>query len=200
MIEVSPQPETVRLNSALSHLNGSDGRAAAALLEPLVERSPWVAVAALSERPFVSGEAVAEALIEVILSADLATRRAVFRAHPELAGEEAAAGRMTEASTDEQSRLGLTSLAAGEADRLANLNASYRSRFGYPYIVALHRVPDLRALFADFERRLKANPVEEHVTALAEIASVIRRRATGAFGGRDGKLQALETETKESIR
>ena len=188
------------MNSALSHLNGADPREAAGLLEPLVERSPWVAVAAVSERPFVSDEAVAEALVEVILSADLATRRAVFRAHPELAGEEATAGRMTEASTDEQSRLGLLSLSAGDAGRLANLNAAYRGRFGYPFIVALHRVPDLHALFAGFERRLDANPVEEHITALAEIASVIRRRASLAFGGPDGTRHSPETETKESIR
>lgn len=188
------------MNPALSHLNGSAAHDAAALLGPLVERSPWVGMAAVSERPFDSGEAVAEALIETILSAGPADRLALFRAHPELAGEEAVSGRMTEASTDEQSRLGLTSLAPDEARRLEALNAAYRARFGYPFIVALHRVPDLGALFESFERRLGANPVEEHVTALAEIASVIRRRATKAFGGRNGTSHAPETETKESIR
>lgn len=188
------------MNPALSHLNGSDARDAAALLGPLVERSPWVGMAAVCERPFDSGEAVAEALIEAILSAGPADRIALFRAHPELAGEDAIAGRMTEASTNEQTRLGLTSLAPDESRRLAALNAAYRARFGYPFIVALHRVPDLHALFESFERRLEANPVEEHVTALAEIASVIRRRATKAFGGRDGTCKAHETETKESIR
>lgn len=188
------------MKTSLSHLNATDTRDAAALLGPLVERSPWVAVAAVSERPFVSDEAVAEALIEAILSADAATRLAVFMAHPELAGEEAVAGRMTEASTAEQSRLGLTSLAAGEAMRLDAHNAAYRARFGYPFIVALHRVPDLLALFACFERRLEANPVEEHVTTLAEIASVVSRRATEAFGGPDAIPETAVNQTKESIR
>ncbi len=167
---------------ALDHLNTAPAEAALELLSPLVERSPWVAQETLSARPFASDEVVAAALVETILMAGTARRLAMFRVHPELAGREAMAGDMTPASTGEQGRLGLMSLGAKDAARLTRLNAAYRARFGHPFIIALHRVPDLAALFDIFERRTTATPLEEHVSTLAEIASVIRARAAHAFG------------------
>jgi len=62
------------------------------------------------------------------------------------------------------------------------MNSAYAAQFGHPFILALHRVPDLKAVFDIFERRLAASPVEEHVSTLAEIASVIGSRAARAFG------------------
>ncbi|BCH21028.1 uricase [Mesorhizobium sp. L-8-3] len=170
------------MTSTLDILNTAPRTAALAMIEPLVECSPWVAAATVDQRPFACDEALARALVETILRAEPGQRVALFNAHPELAGKEAAEGRMTEASTGEQGRLGLLALSAAEASRLTRLNATYRARFSHPFIIALHRVENLRSLFATFERRLAATPLEEHITTLAEIASVIRSRAARAFG------------------
>lgn len=166
----------------LLELNTAPRDAALNLLEPIVERSAWVAEQVVDARPFTSDQDVAQKLVDTILEAGFLQRVALFRAHPELAGREAVAGTMTEASTGEQGRLGLTSLGAEAAARLAGMNATYADRFGHPFILALHRVPDLEAVFNIFERRLAASPVEEHVSTLAEIASVISARAACAFG------------------
>lgn len=171
----TPSPELIRLNAAPRD-------AALALMEPMAERSAWVAEAAVDARPFASDADVAEALIEAILAVPAPRRVAMFRAHPELAGREAALGRMTDASTGEQGRLGLLDLSAEDRARLARLNAAYQARFGYPFILALHRAESLESVFAAFEARLRADPVEEKITALAEIASVIRARTARAFG------------------
>lgn len=180
---------------ALHTLNTTGPDTALALLAPLVERSPWVAEETLAARPFGSDEAVAEALVETILRAGHPRRLALFRVHPELAGREAMAGDMTPESQGEQGRLGLMALGRGDAQRLRELNADYRARFGHPFIIALHRVPDLATLFHTFERRSMASPLEEHVSTLAEIASVIRARAAHAFGTSPSQpiLQAQET-------
>ncbi|MDO6587198.1 2-oxo-4-hydroxy-4-carboxy-5-ureidoimidazoline decarboxylase [Salipiger sp. 1_MG-2023] len=162
----------------LNHAHRDD---ALALLAPLVERSAWVAQDSLSARPFADDAAVAQALVETILLSGAERRLAMFRVHPELAGREALAGDMTPASTGEQARLGLMSLDRRDAQRLTRLNAAYGARFGHPFIIALHRVPDLATLFDLFERRVTASPIEEHVSTLAEIASVIRARAAAAF-------------------
>jgi 2-oxo-4-hydroxy-4-carboxy-5-ureidoimidazoline decarboxylase len=154
---------------------------AVSVMELLVERSPWVAEIAVDARPFADHEELAAALVETMLSAGHARQVAMFNVHPELAGRVAAENSMTAASTSEQARLGLLSLSAHDAQRLQQLNALYRSRFGHPFIVALHRVNDLASLFAMFERRLAAAPIEEHATSLAEIASVIHSRAEQAF-------------------
>lgn len=171
-------------------LNAAPRETALRLLEPIVERSAWVAERVVDARPFSSDQDVARKLVDTILAASFEQRVALFRAHPELAGRDARAGTMTEASTDEQTRLGLTSLDADAAARLARLNATYADRFGHPFILALHRVPDLETVFDIFERRLAASPVEEHVSTLAEIASVICARAARAFATAPGPAAA----------
>jgi len=165
----------------LQELNSASRTTALEILEPFVENSSWVAEIVVDQRPFASDQDVVQSLIDTILASGFERRVALFRAHPELAGREAVEGRMTEASTSEQGRLRLTSLAPDEAARLTRMNAAYVARFGHPFILALHRIPDLETVFDVFERRLAASPVEEHVTTLAEIASVIGARAARAF-------------------
>ncbi|MDN2582106.1 2-oxo-4-hydroxy-4-carboxy-5-ureidoimidazoline decarboxylase [Aquibium sp. ELW1220] len=170
------------MTAAIDILNAASRDQAIALMEPLVECSPWVVDLAVDARPFADEGALSAALVAAIVAAGAGRQRALFDAHPELAGREAAEGRMTEASTGEQHRLGLLSLRTADARRLADLNRRYRERFGHPFIVALHRFGDLPSLFEAFERRLAAAPSEEHAATLAEIASVIRARTARAFG------------------
>jgi len=170
------------VSETLETLNNSSLKVALDILRPLVERSDWVAQEAVNHRPFSSAQDVAQNLINVILESDFEARLALFRVHPQLAGKEADQGSMTKASTSEQGRLGLLSLSVADKIRLTELNASYTARFGHPFIVALHRVPDLADLFNTFERRLQSSPVEEHVSTLAEIASVIHARVVKAIG------------------
>ncbi len=170
------------MTDTIRNLNTAPRDAAIAAIEPLVERSAWVAEMTVDARPFADHGALAAALVETILQAGFERQLAVFNAHQELAGDDAGEGNMTSASISEQQRLGLLVLSSDEAWRLASLNALYRQRFGHPFIVALHRVRDVAALFEIFERRLRASAIEEHAATLAEIASVIRSRATSAFG------------------
>lgn len=179
---VAAQNRICFVSKALEILNTAPREAALGLLKPLVERSTWVAEQAVDQRPFASEQDVAQNLVNAILEAKFDRRVSLFCAHPELAGREASAGTMTDASTREQDRLGLLQLSPHNARRLRDMNARYAARFGHPYIVALHRVPDVDTLFETFERRLAASPVEEHVATLAEIASVIDARAANAFG------------------
>lgn len=170
------------MNDTIRNLNTAPRDTAIAAIEPLVERSAWVAEMTVDARPFADHDALTAALVETILQAGFERQLAMFKAHQELAGEEASEDRMTKASISEQQRLGLWQLSPHDTQRLARLNAAYRQRFGHPFIVALHRVRDVAALFEIFERRLSASAIEEHAATLAEIASVIHSRATSAFG------------------
>ncbi|MBC7283405.1 2-oxo-4-hydroxy-4-carboxy-5-ureidoimidazoline decarboxylase [Hoeflea sp.] len=170
------------MSNPIETLNAAPRNAAISAIAPLVERSAWVAELTVDRRPFADHKALAAALVATITVAGPARQRSMFNAHPELAGREAIENRMTEASISEQQRLGLHCLSPADARRLARLNAAYRDRFGHPFIVALHRVPDLSSLFEVFELRLAASPQEEHAATLAEIASVVHSRAASAFG------------------
>ena len=146
------------------------------MLSGVVERSPWIVEAAASRRPLASVEALCAALEDTIRDADDERQLALIRTHPELAGAEARAGAMTEESNSEQGRLGLLALDADDHARLARLNATYRERFGFPFMIALDTMPDLPAVFDAFERRLRNAPETEMEAAIEQICTVMRGR------------------------
>src|SRR3546814_15630966 len=62
---------------------------------------------------------------------------ALICAHPELAGKQAIQGTLSKASAQEQQGAGLDQCSADELERLDRLNAAYRKRFGFPFIIAV---------------------------------------------------------------
>ena len=118
----------------------------------------------------------------VLRDAPVQTQVALFRLHPELAGAEAVAGRLTDASAGEQGRLGLTRLDPAEFARLDKLNRLYRARFGFPCIIALRLHRDLAGVFAAFEGRIAASPESELTANLEQICDVMRGRLAALLG------------------
>jgi 2-oxo-4-hydroxy-4-carboxy-5-ureidoimidazoline decarboxylase len=105
----------------------------------------------------------------------VATQLAFVRGHPELGGKLARAGAMTAASRSEQGGVGLDRLDDEEFARFARLNAAYRERFGFPFIICVRR-HTRASILAEFERRLGNDPAAELATALAEIGHITRLR------------------------
>lgn len=161
---------------SLGALNAASPTGFVAMLSGVVESALWVVKAAAAHRPFHSVEALSVALEAGICGADEAAQLALIRTHPELAGSEAQAGAMTQESHSEQGRLGLLALDADDAARLARLNAAYCEQFGFPFMIALDTMPDLAAVFDDFERRLNASSETEKDAAIDQIVAVMRAR------------------------
>ena len=156
----------------LNRLGEADFTAA---LAKIYEHSPWVAARAAPARPFGSIDALAKAMAETVASATDAERHALVHAHPDLAGRLARAGDLAEASKAEQSALGLDHLSDEEFDRFDALNRAYRTRFAFPFIIAVGRQTRASVLAA-FERRLTNDRTAEFETALAEIDAIARLR------------------------
>ena len=165
----------------------------------IAENSPWIAERAYELRPFCRPIDLHAALMRVIASADRSQQLTFIRAHPELAGKDAKAGIMTESSTSEQGRLGLTSLDRATAQRFSDLNRRYRERFAMPCIIALRRHDSLAGLLASFEARLKHDPDTEIHTALAEIGHIIRGRLAQRLGmaNRSLMIRVIDSMTGE---
>jgi chitin deacetylase len=106
---------------------------------------------------------------------------ALIKAHPELAGREAAGGNLTQDSTSEQGRLGFTALTRVELDRVSEINRRYRKKFGFPVIVALARHATRDTVIAEMERRT-ANDVDTEIgNALEQIGYIARARLGRKF-------------------
>jgi 2-oxo-4-hydroxy-4-carboxy-5-ureidoimidazoline decarboxylase len=151
-------------------------------LGDVFEHSPWVAEGAFNDRPFASVEALHAAMTRVVREAPRAAQLALLRAHPDLAGRAARAGAMTVASVAEQASAGLDRLTDEEYERFTRLNAAYRERFGFPFVIAVRR--QTRAgILAAFERRL-AQPLEREIeTALDEVFEIARLRLLDRIRG-----------------
>lgn len=136
----------------------------------LFEHSPWVEERA-DARPS-SGDRHAD-LMAVVHDASPEERLALIRAHPELAGKAAIA--LTEASAAEQASAGLDRLSQAEFDRFHALNAAYREKFGFPFIICV-RLTDKAGILAAMERRLANDREVEIATAIEEIGKIVRLR------------------------
>lgn len=169
------------MTDLLTQVNTSDTQTCVAMLGGLVESSPWVVERAMAARPFAAPDDVAQALIQTIRDASAAEQLALICAHPDLAGRAARDNTMTAESNSEQGRLGLLHLSADDMERINQLNVAYRARFGMPFILALHQMPDLAAVLQEFEARLRSTPEREHEIALNQISSVVRNRTMNFF-------------------
>jgi 2-oxo-4-hydroxy-4-carboxy-5-ureidoimidazoline decarboxylase len=163
------------LTVTLAQLGAMSRAEFVAALGDLFERSPWVAEGAFDRRPFASVEALHAAMTRVVRDAPRDGQLALLRAHPDLAGRAARAGAMTAASVAEQSSAGLDRLTDEEYERFTRLNAAYRERFGFPFVIAVRRQTKAGILVA-FERRL-AQPLDREIeTALDEVGEIARLR------------------------
>ncbi len=141
----------------------------------LFEHSPWVAEAAWRRRPFRTVAELEAALEAAMREAPRERQLGLIRAHPELAGREAARRTLTRESSSEQASAGLDRLTTEELEAVRRLNRSYRERFGFPLIVCV-REHTKDSIIGWGVARLAHSREEEIDIALGEIAKIARLR------------------------
>ena len=160
---------------SLATLNGLGRDEFRRALGGVFEHSPWVPERAFDRRPFASVGDLHAAMTQVVRQASREEQLALIRAHPDLAGRAARAGAMSADSVAEQSGAGLDRLTAEEYARFERLNAAYRDKFGFPFVIAV-RQRDKIAILAAFEARLGHGLDDEVETALVQIAEIAQLR------------------------
>lgn len=138
----------------------------------LFEHSPWVE--ARADALPATGHRHAD-LMAVVHAASADEQLALIRAHPELAGKAAIDRTLTAASAAEQASAGLDRLSEVEFARFHALNAAYRERFDFPFIICV-RLTDKAGILAAMEQRLRNDRETEIVTAIAQIGEIVRLR------------------------
>ncbi|WP_084580031.1 2-oxo-4-hydroxy-4-carboxy-5-ureidoimidazoline decarboxylase [Sphingomonas azotifigens] len=138
----------------------------------LFEHSPWVE--ARADAAPSSGDRHAD-LMAVVHAASAEEQLALIRAHPELAGKAAIDRTLTETSAAEQASAGLDRLTPAEFARFHELNAAYRTRFGFPFIICV-RLTDKAGILAAMEHRLTRDSETERAEAIAQIGEIVRLR------------------------
>ena len=170
----------------LEQLNAASPAEAVALLDGLYEHSPWIAEAALAQRPFTSLAHLKHAMVKVLEQAGVQPQLDLIRAHPELAGKAMVAQSLTAESTNEQNKAGLTNCTPEEFARIQQLNADYNARFGFPFILAVRGPRGTGLAKAEiidtFARRSFNRPDYERAEALRNIHRIAEIRLNDKFG------------------
>jgi len=137
----------------------------------IFEHSPWVAEAAATLRPFDSLEALHSTMCDAVRASGVERQVALIAAHPDLVGNAV----LTAESTREQAAAGLGSLSADEVHIFRTSNASYRTKFDFPFVICA-RNNKKETILEAFPRRLQNSREEEIQNALAEIYQIARLR------------------------
>ncbi|XDZ65834.1 2-oxo-4-hydroxy-4-carboxy-5-ureidoimidazoline decarboxylase [Alphaproteobacteria bacterium LSUCC0684] len=111
----------------------------------------------------------------VVNAAPYEKKLALLRAHPELVGKLALAGKLTAHSTNEQASAGLDACSAEEFAAFQSLNTRYTSAFGFPFIIAV-RDHTRASILAAFRERINNSFEDEFDTAIRETHRIARLR------------------------
>jgi len=140
----------------------------------IYEHSPWVARMAYDSGPNADLdqiETLHARMSEILLSANHARQLALIKAHPDLAGKAAIQGQLTQASSHEQAGAGIHQCTAEEFQRFTELNAAYKARFAFPFIMAV-KGSNRHQILKAFEARIHHSASTEFACALAEINKI----------------------------
>lgn len=171
----SPFPMTI------GEVNALDDAEFVALFGEIAEHSPWVAARACRSRPYIDRNGMIAAFANAVADAGEDDQLALIRAHPDLAGKAAIAGDVAPDSRKEQASAGLGSLTPEEYARFTELNDRYRTRFGFPFILAVKGATK-DVILSAFEERVENSLETEFATALVQIERIIRFRLEERIG------------------
>src|SRR5580692_2613587 len=159
----------------MAPINAMDRMAFVQKFGGIFENSPWVAEKAWEKRPFASLDDMHGAMVAVAKYAPAAMQLALLQSHPDLAGKEAEAGTMTASSVAEQASAGLNALSHAEMVQMSELNAAYRKKFGFPFIIAV-RMHTKEGILFEFNRRLQNDTQTEFANDLQNVYIITRLR------------------------
>ena len=168
--------------TTLDELNRMDPAAFEAAVGDVFELAPWVAKAAQARAPFATVTDLHAAMMGAVCAAPREQQLTFLRNHPDLAGKAARLGDVTDDSRREQASAGLDALSDEEFDRFHRLNAAYKVKFGFPFMICVRR-HTRDSILEQFERRLARDPAAELAQALQEVLYITRLRLPAKVTG-----------------
>ena len=157
-------------------------------LKRIYEHSLWVAEGLV--RPDEAGRHpidgvstigdVSIAMKKIVNSATHEQKLELLRAHPDLCEKIEAMSKLTESSQVEQSKAGLQSLTEDERANFKELNSQYKSKFGFPFILAVRNATKYTVLSA-LEGRVNNTVDVEFAAALTQVHKIAWMRLLAAI-------------------
>jgi OHCU decarboxylase len=143
----------------------------------IYEKSPWIAEAAFERHDIDTVDELHAAMKTAVNKADMNQQLALVRAHPDLAVAPAQMSNLTKESQSEQAGAGLKNCTPEEFEEFKRLNAEYKEKFGFPFIVAVKGLTR-QDILNQFRQRMNSTREQEFKTALEQIHKIAWHRLT----------------------
>lgn len=140
----------------------------------IYEHSGWIALGAWAAMDGTNIDTVGgihQEMIRTISGASEAGKMTLICAHPDLAGKLAVGEELTAESKAEQAGAGLDACTEEEFKEFHTLNAAYKEKFGFPFIIAV-KEHDRHSILSAFRARINNDREQEFEAALAEINKI----------------------------
>ncbi len=155
----------------LTEVNTLPETAFIATLGSIYEDSSWVAKTIYTNRPFSSLEQLHNTMQHTVQISSNSQQLELIRKHPDLGTKLG----MSQHSVTEQSSLGLNNLSPELFAEFSGLNQSYKTKFGFPFIIAV-RDHNLKQILSEFKRRYNLEPEAEQQEAIRQISRIAWHR------------------------
>ena len=139
----------------------------------IFENASWIAKKLYAKKPFGNFLDLSKKMISVFEDADNQNKLKILRSHPDLA-DKTKIGALTPDSNKEQNNAGLDQCTKEEFNEFKNLNDKYKSKFGFPFILAVKERKKSEIL-VNFRKRIlsdKKIEFDEAVKQVKQIASL----------------------------
>jgi len=139
----------------------------------IFENASWIAKKLYVKKPFGNFLDFSKKMISIFEDAGKKSKLKILQSHPDLA-DKTKIGALTPDSNKEQNSAGLDQCTEEEFNEFKNLNYKYKSKFGFPFILAVKEINKSKIL-TNFRKRIlsdKKIEFDEAVKQVKQIASL----------------------------
>ena len=147
------------------------------LLKNIYEHSAWVPERLLSQNiiEIKTKEQLQLIMQKIVDNASEIEKLNLIKAHPELGKKLKKQEKLTKFSEEEQKSAGLDQCSDQEFEILTNLNNEYRSKFEFPFIIAVRGLGK-NQIIDNMKKRVNNSKSQEFETAINEIHKIAKLR------------------------
>ena len=147
------------------------------LLKSIYEHSAWVPERLLSQNisEIKTKEELQLMMQNIVDNASEIEKLNLIKAHPELGKKLKKQEKLTKFSEEEQKSAGLDQCSIQEFEILTNLNNEYRSKFEFPFIIAVRGLGK-NQIIDNMKKRVNNSKSQEFETAINEIHKIAKLR------------------------
>ena len=150
--------------NSINQLNKSDFLS---IFGNIFEKTEWIAEKVFDLKPFKSIDDLFSRMINQYENCDKEQILIILNSHPELAVEK----KLTKDSSNEQSRASLNECTFEEFEEFKKLNIEYRTKFGFPFIIAV-KGKNKNNILNDFRKRIQNDLNSEFEEAKKQVMKI----------------------------